>query len=376
MEGEIEKISEFAALTGADVSSARFYLESCGWDLNSAAAAFFEAGSAPGSAPSDDTPSAPAAVKTSQREASQPSVRAAAASSSTRRAGFATISDIQEPEDEDAPQNYYAGGEKSGQMIQDPRKKEKPSGDALPQSILDRARQMAAEMDAERERAQESGDRFAGAGYRLGDQEGPSGDASESVPVVRGKRMITKRLVFYSNGFVIQDQGTLRRYDDPANADFLKDINRGFVPREMESDAMSEVDIELENRRNEEFVPPKPALVPFSGSGQKLGDHAAPVAAQSAPISVNSAVSPPKVDESRPISSIQVRLSDGTRLVARLNEDSTIGDLRSFVNAARPGFASVAYDLSTTFPKKVLSDNSATISSEGLKGAVVVQTMR
>ena len=44
------------------------------------------------------------------------------------------------------------------------------------------------------------------------------------------------------------------------------------IPHELRREARGgEVDINIEDRRNEDFVQKKPKLVPFSGAGQKLG---------------------------------------------------------------------------------------------------------
>jgi len=77
------------------------------------------------------------------------------------------------------------------------------------------------------------------------------------------------------------------------------------------------------------------------------------------------------VDESKPTTSIQLRLGDGTRLVARVNLTHTVADLRSFVAAARP--ESRPFVLQTTFPSKELSDFTETIEGAKLQNAVVVQ---
>lgn len=44
-------------------------------------------------------------------------------------------------------------------------------------------------------------------------------------------------------------------------------------------------------------------------------------------------VPPPKVDESRPITTVQLRLADGTRIVVQMNTEMTVGDLRRYVAA-------------------------------------------
>jgi len=98
---------------------------------------------------------------------------------------------------------------------------------------------------------------------------------------------------------------------------------------------------------------------------------AAPPAA--APTTQASPAKPPSfsIDESQPQTSIQLRLADGTRMVAKFNLTQTVGDIRRFVEAARRG--GPTYDLMTTFPQKILSDSAQTIAEAGLQNAVIVQ---
>lgn len=70
---------------------------------------------------------------------------------------------------------------------------------------------------------------------------------------------------------------------------------------------------------------------------------------------------------------MQLRLSDGTRMVARFNHTHTVSDIRSFIDAARPGSGG-PYSLQTMgFPPKQLTEAKQTIEGAGLINAVVIQ---
>lgn len=368
-------IAKFMDITGADTATATFFLSAAQGNVDAAVSTFFESGGimpaganigGPSTrpAPRRPTPASSNALAHTPSRPQRPS----------RTGGFATLNSLRgdgEDKDEEA-NNYYAGGEKSGQMVQGPRGKanggedEEPSTD-LTEAIFERARQRGPRTDEERAQFGDN-QTFTGAGYRLGNTGAPR----PNVPDVLVRRNVTRELTFYSNGFTVDD-GPLRRLDDPENEAFLSDVNRGVVPREMEEAGVGDVSITLIDKKGEEYVPVKKKVVPFSGDGQRLSvPTAAP--APSGEVNPERAAAAVAVDESRPVASVQIRLSDGTRLIARVNEDSTVADLRAFVAASRPG--NVQFTLSTTFPKKILDDDSKTIKEAQLKGAVVVQTLQ
>jgi UBX domain-containing protein 1 len=80
-----------------------------------------------------------------------------------------------------------------------------------------------------------------------------------------------------------------------------------------------------------------------------------------------------EVDGTKPVTTLQIRLGDGTRQTARFNHTHTIADIRSWINAGNPGMASRNYVLMTTFPSKELSEEGMTIEEAKLMGSVVVQ---
>lgn len=136
-------------------------------------------------------------------------------------------------------------------------------------------------------------------------------------------------------------------------------------------------------------------MQPFSGRGYRLeGSEGGSVSTISTGESGSSQTvnpMPSEVDPNKPITSIQIRLHDGTRLVARFNEDQTLGDIRRynnswfvmcllnffrFVSSARPLPSNTNFELSLQFPRQILSEDSKTIRELGLKGSVIVQTIK
>jgi len=195
-----------------------------------------------------------------------------------------------------------------------------------------------------------------------------------------------RHLTFWRDGFSVED-GPLMRFDDPRNQSILAAIQAGNAPQEILNVRRGQpVELRVAKRLNEDYKgpPPKPKK-PFQGSGQRLGSpvpdvisggasastsSAAPAAA--APASTTSATGPAfTLDPDQPQTSIQVRLADGTKLVARCNLTHTVGDIRNFVTASQPGGR--AFTIQTTFPNKVLADDSQTVEQAGLANAVIVQ---
>jgi len=264
--------------------------------------------------------------------------------------------------------------------------------DALANSIFERARARGPLTDAETaafspERAQA----FTGAGYRLGqtpELEGISPAAAAAAPPVRpivvGRRNVTRTLTFFRDGFTV-DEGPLRRFDDPANVAFLRSVDAGYVPEEMESPDIGNVNIHLVDRKDVDWAESgangrRPQVASFSGSGHRLGGTdggAGGSGAGSAPVEAvdpaAAAAAEVTVDEAAPVATIQIRLADGRRLRGRFNMTHTVGDLRAFV-AGRSGLST--FELAMTFPRKVLSDAAVTLGEANLNGAVVVQTKR
>ncbi|KAH7545251.1 plant UBX domain-containing protein 4 isoform X2 [Ziziphus jujuba] len=280
--------------------------------------------------------------------------------SSSRSGGIRTLADLNRrsadsDSDSDGPQEYYTGGEKSGMLVQDPSK-----GNDV-DAIFDQARQLGAVEGPVRPPSSSSS--FTGTARLL------SGESVQSAP--QHPETVVHNIVFWGNGFTVNG-GPLRRLDDPENASFLESIKKSECPKELEpADRRTSVHVNL-IRRNENCPEPEKQHVPFQGVGRTLGSGSAPVSnvpTVAAPTS--SAV--PVVDETLPSTSIQLRLADGTRLIAQFNHHHTISDIRAFIDASRPE-GTGNYQLQVMgFPPKLLGDPTQTIEQAGLANSVVIQ---
>jgi len=279
-----------------------------------------------------------------------------------------------EVDEEDKEQNYYAGGQSSGQMIQTPAKKS--AGKEIVKSVFENARDQGALEVRDTPHEEKEKPSFVGTGYRLGGTSFAPTMPEPSPKKPAAQQELTMIITFWRQGFSIDD-GPLRRFDDPANEQFLSEVRKGVIPKELEAQAKGKViNVNLVDKSHDDYVVTKPVLKPFSGQGQTLGSgnpSAAPVTTDQP-----KNVAPPRaptIDESQPMTSIQIRLHDGTRLVSKFNTTNTIQDIRNFVQAAIKLPAGKTYQLQTTMPVKVLSDTSLTIAAAGLQNAVIVQKL-
>jgi UBX domain-containing protein 1 len=111
--------------------------------------------------------------------------------------------------------------------------------------------------------------------------------------------------------------------------------------------------------------------VAFGGSGRTLGATGASTSAPP-PAAAQPAGEWEGVDDAKPTTSLQLRLYDGSRLVARFNHGHTIADVRRFIRASRPDMTA-NFTLGTAFPPVPIADESQTLEAAGLLNAVLIQ---
>ncbi|KAK9812267.1 hypothetical protein WJX73_008879 [Symbiochloris irregularis] len=312
-----EAVQQFMGVTGANESEALFFLESSGGNVETAIISFLDGAQSAGHpdpapvhteapaaapAPSLATARAQAVTAGSAPPASQGPRRPSRPAAHGKVRSLADLGADEQDEDSDEANEYYAGGEKSGQVVR---------------------------------------------------------------------------------VFTVND-GEPRSITDPANREFLDAVVRGECPRELEGLSQgAPVSVSL-LRRNEDYVKPQqPRNVAFSGTGRTLAGSSSednkPAtssgnAATGTPANVTNYAVPTweGVDEAQPSTSIQLRLADGSRMVARFNLTHTVGDIRRFILASQPE-KSQSFRLATAFPAAALDDDSQTIQAAGLANAVVVQ---
>jgi len=76
-----------------------------------------------------------------------------------------------------------------------------------------------------------------------------------------------------------------------------------------------------------------------------------------------------EVDEEKPQTSICIKFPDGHSITQKFNLDHTIGDVKSFIQDEHP--MTTAFTISTNFPPKSFSDDTATLEQEKLQDCVI-----
>uniref|UniRef100_A0A1X7U7Z8 SEP domain-containing protein n=1 Tax=Amphimedon queenslandica TaxID=400682 RepID=A0A1X7U7Z8_AMPQE len=186
---------------------------------------------------------------------------------------------------DDEGQSFFAGGsEHSGQLISGPPRKKKD----LAKDVFDAAKKQGAVPVEDMEKLRENDRKFTGTGFRLGDTEGPS-DYVPGIRVTIGKEKVTKKLVFWRNGFTVDD-GPLRTGQTPQDRQFLESVSKGITPNLIDAS-----------------VPPVAASSSTGTSSMVVVDH------------------------TKPVTSVQIRLADGQRLVGKFNHTHTVADIRQFI---------------------------------------------
>ncbi|KAH8656669.1 hypothetical protein BGZ60DRAFT_458926 [Tricladium varicosporioides] len=402
-----ELISEFCELTGASPSDAQQYLSANRWDLSGAAAEYFtaqEEGVSGAQEGGEDDPqeteayTGPRTLDGRPAPSSIPTVGSSSRSAAPpKRGGIATLgslnqgqssghghahddddSDDSDFEPEKQPRDLFAGGEKSGLAVQDPNVDRDPR--KVVNDILKKAK-----ANAERggpatrgESSSAAASRFRGSGQTLG------GDGVESTVIPDPHATApelptqTRTLHLWEDGFSVED-GELRRFDDPQNAADLQMIRQGRAPLHLMNVRPDQpVDVQL-MKHDENYKPPPKVYKPFSGGGQRLGSPTPAASSSStttaAAPSTSAAAPEPQIDASQPTVSLRIQLANGTRLPARFNTTSTIGDVYEFIARAYPASNERTWVLATTFPNKDHTDRALALGdvAEFKRGGTAVQ---
>ncbi|GLV40386.1 p47 [Carabus blaptoides fortunei] len=364
-------LSEFVSITNVDEERARFYLESSAWQLEVALASFYENDGNSETPPEEDPVTAPVEETQSSPIVTVTPKQPKQKSKSNSR--ITTVHSLNSSSSDEEGQAFYAGGsEHSGQQVLGPPKK-KDFVTEMFKSVQEHGAEVVEPQGGEKARA------FVGTGYKLGQS---SNDTEVVAGASRRHSHAEMVLKLWREGFSINN-GELRAYSDPANRELLDYVRRGEIPPELIREAKgSEVHLNMEDHRHEEFSMMKAKLQPFSGKGHTLGSPAP--AAIGAPseqeddkeANERNAKEILKVDYEQPTTNVQIRLADGSRLLGVFNHGHTVADIRNYIRTARPQYENHEFMLLTTFPNRELTDGCQTLANAGLLNAAIMQRLK
>ncbi|KAM6458916.1 UBX domain-containing protein 2A isoform 2-T2 [Liasis olivaceus] len=182
----------------------------------------------------------------------------------------------------------------------------------------------------------------------------------------------------WKNGFTVND-GELRSYTDVANQHFLDSIKKGELPLELQKFCdKEEVDVKVDDKKDELYTSQKPVFHPFSGPGYRLGSATPRIISKVKKNIEETEKRKPTVvlNNSEPITSIQIWLADGARIVQNFNISHRISHIRDFIIDYQRHQGRRPFTLTTSLPFRELLNESLTLEEANLKNAVVVQRLK
>ncbi|XP_034653244.1 NSFL1 cofactor p47 [Drosophila subobscura] len=199
------------------------------------------------------------------------------------------------------------------------------------------------------------------------DTENTENDSEQTIVVLH----------LWSEGFTVDD-GSLRLYDVPENERFLRSILRGDFPPEMLL-LGQRLELSVQDHTNESYR--SFTRKQFLGSGRPLGNPSSHLEVSSPTESLERsqeqhAEGRLNLDERSALTTVQLRLSDGSRISARFNPTHNVGDLYRYVRLARPQYSHSSFVLMTSFPRQQLDETDVrTLIEANLCNVVIIQHM-
>lgn len=290
-----------------------------------------------------------------------------------------------EDEEDSTSNNFFTGGEKSGLQVEDPNKRDEGGDRSIIDQIFQRAREQMGQPDdrpSARQQPPREEKKFTGTGFKLGSEDEPSEtimDHSRQSPQRLSK--VTREITFWRQGFTV-GEGPLHRYDDPANASVLQELNAGRVPIGLlDVEFGQDVDVSVFRKTDEDYVPPKRKVGGFHGQGKRLGSpvpgespvpEKVPEEPKLKPASENTEKEHP--DQGSGDSLVQIRFANGKRASHKFNSTDPISTVYTFVRNHPNSDDGRDFILSHSFPVKPIDDSdSITVGDAKLKNAVIVQ---
>ena len=172
------------------------------------------------------------------------------------------------------------------------------------------------------------------------------------------------KLSLYKNGFILEG-GEFRNKNEPQNKKFMDEIEKGYIPNELVKKGITDLGIEMDDHRDENYEPPKEEkkFHAFTGQGQSLSS----VNTQGLHVDKYATSN---VDRSRPTCKVNIRLFNGEVVSEDFNLNQTLIDVFNFVQRKS---GSNNFSLLDGFPPRPLTGYNKTIQELHLEGSLLTQ---
>ena len=172
------------------------------------------------------------------------------------------------------------------------------------------------------------------------------------------------KLSLYKNGFIM-DNGEFRNKNEPANKKFMEEIEKGYIPNELVKKGITDLGIEMDDHRDENYEPPKEEkkFQVFTGLGKSISS----VNTEGLHVNKNATSN---VDRSKPTCKVNIRLFNGEVVSEDFNLNQTLQDVINFVKKKS---GSNNFSLLDGFPPRPLTTYNKTIQELHLEGSLLTQ---
>jgi UBX domain-containing protein 1 len=172
------------------------------------------------------------------------------------------------------------------------------------------------------------------------------------------------KLSLYKNGFIM-DNGEFRNKNEPANKKFMEEIEKGYIPNELVKKGITDLGIEMDDHRDENYEPPKEEkkFQAFTGLGKSISS----VNTEGLHVNKNASSN---VDRSKPTCKVNIRLFNGEVVSEDFNLSQTLQDVINFVKKKS---GSNNFSLLDGFPPRPLTSYNKTIQELHLEGSLLTQ---
>lgn len=191
------------------------------------------------------------------------------------------------------------------------------------------------------------------------------------------KKQVDVNIKLWKNGFTVNDD--FRSYSDGASQQFLNSIKKGELPSELWGIFdKEEVDVKVEDKKNEVCMSTKPVFQPFSGQGHRLGSATPRIVSKAKSVEVDnkSTLSAVSLNNLEPITRIQIWLANGERTVQRFNVSHRVSHIKDFIEKYQGSQRSPPFALATALPFLRFLDETLTLEEADLKNAVIIQRLQ